>query len=221
MEPQSDLVRTTHYSVIKTTIDPTHATYEALREAWDHFNERLFDSALPDCLVTLQRKRGAKGYYCFSRFGERSGEEVVDEISLNPATFLERTDREIISTLVHEMAHQWQFHFGKPGRRGYHNKEWARKMLELGLIPTHTGLPGGKQTGQSMTHYIEENGPYDTHWRELESAGFTLDYQDRHPTDPASAEENKGTLCLSACAIHVWGKPLLRIACVACTELMT
>ena len=132
MELQSDLERTTHYSVIKTTIDPTHATYEALREAWDHFNDRLFDGALPDCLVTLQRKRGAKGYFCFSRFGERSGEAVVDEIALNPATFLQRTDREIISTLVHEMAHQWQFHFGKPGRRGYHKRNGRGKCSSWG-----------------------------------------------------------------------------------------
>jgi predicted SprT family Zn-dependent metalloprotease len=76
----------------------------------------MFESALPNCLITFQRKRGARGYFCFSRFGERSGDKVIDEISLNPATFKERTDREIISTLVHEMAHQWQFHFGKPGR---------------------------------------------------------------------------------------------------------
>ena len=103
----------------KAMIDPTHATYEALREAFDHFNERLFEKCLPDCLVTLQRKRGAKGYFCFSRFGERSGDKVIDEISLNPATFLKRTDREIVSTLVHEQVHQWQYHFGKPGRRGY------------------------------------------------------------------------------------------------------
>jgi hypothetical protein len=32
--------------------DPTQATYTALREAWDHFNERLFAGELPDCLVT-------------------------------------------------------------------------------------------------------------------------------------------------------------------------
>jgi predicted SprT family Zn-dependent metalloprotease len=58
--------------------------------------------------------------------------EVVDEIALNPRTFIDRTDREIVSTLVREMVHLWQFHFGKPGRRGYHNKQWATKMEEIG-----------------------------------------------------------------------------------------
>jgi hypothetical protein len=123
--------------------------------------------------------------------------------------------------LVHEQVHQWQYHFGKPGRRGYHNKQWAGKMLMLGLIPTHTGLPGGKQTGQSVTHYIEDNGPYDTHWRELESAGFTLDYQDRHAASVDAPKKIKARYACPVCSIHVWGKPLLRIACVVCQELMT
>jgi predicted SprT family Zn-dependent metalloprotease len=62
----------------------------------------LFEQKLPGCLLTMQRKKNAKGYFHFTRFGKRSGDDVLDEIALNPATFLERTDREIVSTLVHE-----------------------------------------------------------------------------------------------------------------------
>jgi hypothetical protein len=51
----------------------------------------------------------------------------------------------VLSTLVHEQAHLWQHHFGKPGRGRYHNREWAAKMVEIGLIPSATGEPGGKQ----------------------------------------------------------------------------
>ena len=50
--------------------------------------------------------------------------------------------------------------FGKPSRGGYHNKEWAEKMKEVGLIPSNTGLPGGKQTGQRMTHFFTKNGAF-------------------------------------------------------------
>ena len=32
------------------------------------------------------------------------------------------------------MCHQWQQHFGKPSRNGYHNKQWADKMESVGLI---------------------------------------------------------------------------------------
>jgi hypothetical protein len=98
---------------------------------------------------------------------------------------LDERDREIVSTLVHEMVHQWQHHFGKPSRRSYHNKQWAAKVIEFGLIPSHTGKPGGKQTGQSVSHYIEENGLYDTKWQTLAASGFTLNYQDRQAIDDA------------------------------------
>jgi hypothetical protein len=34
-----------------------------------------------------------------------------------------------------------------PKRRNYHNKEWAAKMIALGLMPSSTGMVGGKITG--------------------------------------------------------------------------
>ena len=49
---------------------------------------------------------------------------------------------------------------GKPGRRGYHNEEWARKMDELGLTPSSTGEPGGDRVGYRMSHYIVEDGAF-------------------------------------------------------------
>ncbi len=90
---------------------------------------------------------------------ERVGEQHfgTHEISLTPTT-LYRTPQEIFSTLVHEMCHLWQWDFGNPSRNGYHNKEWAAKMREVGLIPSDTGQLGGKETGQKMTHYIEWEG---------------------------------------------------------------
>jgi hypothetical protein len=56
------------------------------------------------------------------------------------------------------MVHQEQKHFGKPSRNGYHNKQWSRWMERIGLVPSATGAPGGKRTGQRMTHYIIRGG---------------------------------------------------------------
>ena len=33
-------------------------------------------------------------------------------------------------------------------------------MREIGLIPTDTGETGGKETGQKMTHLIDDNGRF-------------------------------------------------------------
>jgi hypothetical protein len=108
--------------------DPTSKTYDGLTEAYAFFNARLFDGKLPSCLITMQRKAKAYGYFAGGRFGSKDGSEIADEIALNPTHFKGRGLEDSLSTLVHEMAHLWQHHFGKPSRTGYHNKEWAACM---------------------------------------------------------------------------------------------
>jgi predicted SprT family Zn-dependent metalloprotease len=71
---------------------------------------------LTHCLVTLQRKRGARGYFSGCRFITKDRTETTDEIALNPVHFDERTTEEILSTLVHEMCHLQQHHFGHASR---------------------------------------------------------------------------------------------------------
>lgn len=138
--------------------DPTVLAYGHLVAAYGFFNEHLFAGSLPGCLITMQRKKGARGFFHGSRFGSRDQTEITDEIALNPATFAMRDDKGILSTLVHEMAHLWQHHFGKPPSTSYHNREWAAKMVELGLTPSHTGKSGGRQTGRRVTHFIQPGG---------------------------------------------------------------
>ena len=152
--------------------DPTRTTYQGLTEAYDFFNERLFAGRLPRCLITMQRQKGAYGYFAGKRFGSRDGAEVTDEIALNPAHFKSRTTEESLSTLAHEMCHLQQEHFGKPGRTSYHNKEWAGMMEAIGLIPSDTGAPGGKQTGQKVSHYIAGGGRFERACRRADRAGL-------------------------------------------------
>lgn len=158
--------------------DPMRETYDCFQRVFDHFNWLLFESALPQCLITLQRKSRTYGYFSPKRFGNRSGNSC-DEIAMNPEHFERRSAREVCSTLVHEMVHKWQYDYGKPGRAGYHNREWATKMKELGLQPSSTGRPGGAETGYKVSHYIIEDGPFDRAFRELEINGFTIEWYDR------------------------------------------
>ena len=201
---------------------PTDETYGSFYEAYRWLNLGLFEEQLPDCLITMQRSKRSRGYFSSERFGSRHGAtELVDEIALNPRAFIDRSDREIISTLAHEMVHLWQFHFGKPGRGRYHNKQWAAKMIEIGLIPSHTGAPGGKQTGQAVTHYILDGGRFDKEWELLVENDFVLRYQDRSAMRPVGSGQGQGALPCPSCDIHVWGKPDLHIACLACNQPMT
>ncbi len=159
---------------------PTHDTYEELQKAYDYFNKRLFDEELPPCLITLQREKRTYGYFSAGRFVSREG-AVTDEIALNPAYFAVCPPEEIMQTLVHEMVHLWQYHFGKPGRGGYHNKEWAEKMENLGLMPSSTGKEGGARTGDKMADYIIEGGDFENHCNELYSGDFKISWADKFP----------------------------------------
>lgn len=159
---------------------PTPEAYSELQQAFDHFNSQLFEGALPPCLITLQREKRTFGYFSDARFVRRSGEKT-DEIAMNPQFFAVRSVRETLSTLAHEMVHQWQFHSGMPGRRGYHNREWAAKMEEIGLMPSSTGQPGGKRVGERVTHYIAVGGRFDVSCAALMTPGFQLSWVDRFP----------------------------------------
>ena len=53
-------------------IIPTQETYDELQRAYEFFNQRLFESALPPCLITLQREKRTYGYFSNGRFVGRS-----------------------------------------------------------------------------------------------------------------------------------------------------
>lgn len=188
--------------------------YIGLETAYDYFNAELFNDRLPKCLITLQRKKNSRGYFSPNRFS--ANEIATDEIALNPKEF-GRTKEEILSTLVHEMAHLWQQHHGKPSK-SHHNKQWGLKMKEIGLHPSDTGQIGGKETGQKMTHYIMPNGMF-----ELTCARFLAEYelvfytdvgQDNATAKKKAASKTKYTC--PECDMNAWAKPDVLIQCVEC-----
>lgn len=140
---------------------PTEEQFTALNQAFNYFNEKLFEGKLPGCILNFSRKKNTHGFLAPERW-RRVDEEnkYIHEISLTPYTFY-RPLKQVFSTLVHEMVHLWQWEYGNPSRNGYHNKEWARKMEVVGLMPSNTGEEGGRKTGQKMTHYIISNGLFE------------------------------------------------------------
>lgn len=157
---------------------PTGVIYAELQHAYDMFNQHLYDGTLPDCLITLQREKKSYGYFSAERFGNRDGEKT-DEIALNPTYFAVVPLIEIMQTLAHEMSHVWQHHHGKPGRGRYHNKEWANKLESLGLMPSSTGHPGGKRTGDSMADYPIKGGTFLDVCQQLLTEEFKISWYDR------------------------------------------
>jgi hypothetical protein len=205
----------------------TPIEYNQLQDAFDYFNTELFDGRLPDVFITYQRRAGSKGYFSANRFTGRTGQSGSreqsghHELALNPDAFVDRTDEQIASTLVHEQTHVWQRHFGKPGSRGYHNKEWATKMKSIGLQPSTTGAVGGKETGQHVTHYIIPGGPFSKAFEKLAAKGWKLNLQSALASGPNGGNNSKTKFTCPSCGQNAWGKPELAIRCIPCGVPMT
>ncbi|ABM97120.1 SprT-like domain-containing protein [Methylibium petroleiphilum] len=164
----------------RAALRATQECYEELQRAYDFFNERLFDNELPGALITMQRTGRSLGHYSSARYVDRSGAKA-DEINMNPGYFATRPIEDTLSTLGHEMTHQWREHGGNPPRRCYHDKEWAAKMKQIGLHPSSTGRPGGKEVGEKMSHYVLADGLFIQACKELLRTSFGIVWFDRFP----------------------------------------
>ena len=163
--------------------NPTLETYTDLQKYYDIFNEKFFNGKLPNCLITYQRGQNFMAYYSPKRF--KKGDNQTDEIAMNPTAFLSHDKTQILQTLLHEMCHLEQEHFGKPSRGGYHNKEWGTMMKRVGLQPFGVGKDNyGKEVGQKMNDKIIEGGVFDQFiksdeyvlemWMDASTSGISL-----------------------------------------------
>jgi len=210
-----------------TTTDqnPTTRAYGSLTDAYDFFNRELFAGQLPPCLITMQRHKGSYGYFSAERFASLGNAgEITDEIAMNPQHFAGHTLENTLSTLAHEMCHLWQFHHGKRPRAGYHDKQFAAKMREIGLICSTTGQPGGKETGQKMDHYIDPAGAFARACAKLQASGATILYHDRASEETDKTRKQKASsktkYTCPGCEANAWAKPKAKIICGECHELM-
>lgn len=203
----------------------TKTMSDNLTKAFDHFNKDLFDGRLPDCVIVLHRKRGALGYFWAEQWRERGKKDSkgIHEIALNPSEFNGYTEQDILSTLVHEMCHMEQHVFGKPSRNGYHNGEWAKMMERVGLIPSATAAPGGKRTGQRVSHYIEAGGRFEKSCALLmKRKGFMLALEAVRTCGGKKKKKsaNKVAYQCEECGAKAWGKDNLNLVCGDCDVVM-
>lgn len=160
---------------------PTIKLYQELQNAFDYFNEHLFDNKLPNVIITLQRNENICGQFISDSY---MGGGVTSEISLNPDLFGPLPIFDTLATLAHEMCHVWRHYIpATPSEGDYHDSQWADKMESIGLTPTDTGKVGGNRTGQYVTHFITEGGRFETVVFDLLKSGFNIPYYSTYNHD--------------------------------------
>lgn len=197
----------------------TKKQFSTLEDLFDYYNRALFAGELPECLLNLSRHGGARGFFVAGRWNDRK-KKNVHEISLNPDT-MDCADKKWHSTLVHEMVHLWENEKGTASRRAYHNKKWARKMEAIGLMPSNTGKPGGKKTGQHMTHYVIKGGLFDKAFNNIQQQGLLnlkLPYKPESTVKMVKGLSGIKVKYVCGCENRVWGKSELHIKCLVCGQ---
>ena len=138
----------------------THNRRQLLHHAYCFFNQELFGNTLPAVVIVFHRCYGTYGFFQADPFRRKPG-ALPNIIALDSDTFRQRGVEAILNILVHEMVHVWQYEYGQPPRRGYHNRQFAMKMRAIGLIVSHNGKPGGRPIGRTVSHYVLPNGLFE------------------------------------------------------------
>ncbi len=92
-------------------------------------------------------------------------------------------------------------------------------MELVGLIPSNTVEPGGKTTGQQMTHYVTKDGPFERAFLKMPESVSLPWLTGSLPDNARTPSKNKNKVkYVCECGITVWGKADLQILCGECDE---
>jgi len=207
-----------------------------LQNAYQYYNDKLFYSNLPACIFTIGERSKYGGFMIKHEWANDLSDERIHQISLTKSLF-NYEDEFIFSVLVHEMVHLWQVEFGKPSINRYHNREWAWKMKEVGLIPSRTGEKGGEEVGERMSHYVEENGRFSKVFKDMPPSCLPVLLPNirrkKRPTPvdgraknstvtvPKRGRTNKLKYECPSCNQKAYGGKNLNISCGKCNLRMT
>src|SRR2546429_3099126 len=95
-------------------------------------------------------------------------------------------------------------------------------MEAIGLVPSDTGAPGGKRTGQHMSHYVQDGGPFQRAYLDLAGGeGAIISWRDRGQEDGLGKKGKKKSntrtkYTCPGCGLNAWAKPAVVLLCGEC-----
>jgi hypothetical protein len=175
----------------KSVLQPLWEQSWSLQQAFNWLNDELFEGKLPAVMLTLSRNNNILGgFFTPKRWYNEEG-DAVGEIAINANCLKTSGVVRAMTVLCHEMVHLWQYSFGKPGRGGYHNQQWAAKCKEIGLRPF--GIDG-KEVGQAIDTDLVKGGKAEKVIADMPE-DYTLPWMTEpmdNPTPPGMEEGGQG-----------------------------
>ena len=143
----------------------TEFVSEIVVKSFDFFNDELFEGKLPDTYITIHdcnkapRSSGVAGRFKYKDIHSMSeGEKHTIELDSAYTGMCVSTNQLdlLLSTLVHEMVHEWDFIYNfNQVTHGGHGPTWRKKMTELGLEPFRRGR---QWKADNTSHKIIKHG---------------------------------------------------------------
>jgi hypothetical protein len=97
-------------------------------------------------------------------------------------------------------------------------------MRVVGLIPSDTAAPGGREVGQKVSHYIEDGGRFAKACAALIGGGFDPFYVELWSEGDAAKRKKKAAsktrYTCSDCDANAWAKPDMHLVCGDCDARM-
>ena len=198
--------------MVATPSSPATEQANRLSLAFDIFNTELFNGELSPVMLTVSHKAGSYGYFQPSKWKSSNG-QLVDVINLDSKTATDRPLIELLSTLVHEMAHQYVRRVINGGMAsGGHGPDWRKIMVRVGLPPVKIG-----STWRQATHSIEVGGAFEQAFHKHQSELQTL------PWKECIKEINRGNgvdrvkFHCDRCGSNAWARPAALLLCGNCS----
>lgn len=206
-------------TAINYSLKPNQELHDDLQRIISHLNYRLFNDELPECLLSL--RAGLRTAVCLSpqSLAQRNVHSSP-ALLFKPSEFKPQPTLEWLATLTKSLVDLWQYYFGRPGRRGYHNREWANKMKSIGLQSSHSGKEGGRETGETMRFYRISGGLFERSAREIQKDGLTLRWQGSLHNEPSAKNGKRIKYQCPICMSNAWAKADFHLVCGKHNEKM-
>ena len=194
-----------------------------LNKIFDLLNETFFENELSRPTITIQSTPRAYGHFSLREDTWVSKLGGTHEINIGAGT-LSRPIEEVVSTLLHEMVHYYNYERGvQDCSRGntYHNRKFREEAERRGLLVEHSDKYGWSHTSPSdlLLDFVLENDLTDILINRNEFSGFQMGGTGTHngtPITPTAKKSSSRKYICPCCGTSIRATKKVNIGCLDC-----
>ena len=194
-----------------------------LNKIFDLLNETFFENELSRPTITIQSTPRAYGHFSLREDTWVSKLGGTHEINIGAGT-LARPIEEVVSTLLHEMVHYYNYEKGiQDCSRGntYHNRKFKEEAERRGLNVEHSEKYGWSHTSPTdlLLEFVLDNDLSDILINRNEFSGFQMGGTGTHngtPITPTAKKSSSRKYICPCCGTSIRATKKVNIGCLDC-----